>query len=399
MDWEPLYCPNSSCQHYGKPFKIGRLVRNGRSRGEPQARCQACGGSVTLSYGTAYYGLGTAPVTFETALRALAEGKSLRATARIVEVDSDLVSGWLDRAARQCRAVLLYLWRNLLVTECQLDERWSFVHTKQENLPAAQHYLDSYGDTWVWLAFAPVWRLVLGLVAGKRDQASATRLLGQVAHVTDAHVLPLFTSDQWPVYPRALLTTYGEWYCPPRRGTRGPHPKPRLRPRPALLSAQVVKHRRRGRIIAVRTCVVFGDPKVVTARLAQSPVSQTIHTSFVERDNLTPRQQNRRLTRRTNGFSKDLTWLEKQLWLSLAYYHLILPHASLRTRLPVPEPTRGTGSPRRWRPMTPAMAAGITDHLWTIRELLSYRVSPLYGQEQPLLEKLFPTWPEVHHGS
>ena len=112
MDWETLYCSNCDCRYYGKPFKIGRLVRNGSSRGEPQARCQECGNSVTWSYGTAYYGLGTDPLIFETALRALAEGNSLRATARIVEVDKELVRNWLDRAARQCRAVMLYLWRD-----------------------------------------------------------------------------------------------------------------------------------------------------------------------------------------------------------------------------------------------------------------------------------------------
>ena len=124
-------------------------------------------------------GLGTDPLIFETAVRALAGGNSLRATARIVEVDKELVRNWLDRAARQCRAVMLYLWRELPATECQLDELWSFVHTKQENLPGAQHYLDSYGETWVWLAFAPVWRLVLGFVVGNRDQTSANRLLGK----------------------------------------------------------------------------------------------------------------------------------------------------------------------------------------------------------------------------
>jgi IS1 family transposase len=255
------------------------------------------------------------------------------------------------------------------------------------------------GETWVWLAFAPVWRWVLGLVVGKRDQTSANRLLGQVAQVTDARLPPLFASDRWPAYPQALLTTDGEWCCPPRRGTRGAHPKPRLRPRADLWYAQAIKPRRRGRAIAVRAQVVVGDPAVATARLAQSPVSQTINTRFVERDNLTQRQQNRRLTRRTNGFSKDITWLEKPLWLSLAYYHFILPHARLRTPLPAPEPTLGAGSLRRWRPSTPAMAAGITDHPWTVRELLSYRVSPLYWQEQPLREKLFPSWPEIHHGS
>jgi hypothetical protein len=80
---------------------------------------------VTLRYGTAYYGLEAEPVKFETALRALAEGNSLRAIARIVEVDKDTVCAWLDRGARHCRAVILSLWRNLPVTECQLDELWS----------------------------------------------------------------------------------------------------------------------------------------------------------------------------------------------------------------------------------------------------------------------------------
>lgn len=398
MDWETLYCPHLGCEYYGKAFKIARLVRNGSSRGEPQARCPACGSSVPLNYGTAYYGLGSDAVKFEIALRALAEGNSLRATARIVEADKDQIGAWLDRAARQCRAAMLSLWRNLPATECQLDELWSFIHTTPENLPGAKDYVETDGDAWVWLAFAPVWRLVLGFVIGKHDPTSADRLLEQVAWVTDDTV-PFFTSDQWPAYPQGLLNVYGEWYCPLRRGTRGPHPKPRRRPRADLLYAQVIKQRTGGRITAVYPDVVFGDRAAVAARLAQSPVSHTLNTSFGERANLTPRQQNRRLTRRTNGFSKDLTWFEKQLWLSLAYYHLVVPHASLRTPWSVPEPTHGTGSLRRWRPVTPAMAAGITDHVGTTRELLSYRVSPLEWQKRPVPEKLFPSWPEVHHGS
>ncbi|MBK8754265.1 MAG: hypothetical protein IPL99_22675 [Candidatus Competibacteraceae bacterium] len=156
-----------------------------------------------------------------------------------------------------------------------------------------------------------------------------------------------------------------------------------------MLYAQVIKQRTGGRITAISTHVVFGDPAVVAARLAQSPVSQTINTSFVERDNLTQRQQNRRLTRRTNGFSKALSGFEKQLWLSLAYYPFVLPHDSLRHPRPITEPTRGSGSPRRWCPSTPAMAAGVTDPVWTTQELLSYRVSPLYWTECPDLEKLF----------
>lgn len=398
MDWETLYCPNRHCRCYGQPFLQSCLVKNGTSRGQPRALCKTCGESVALSYGTAYYGLNADPAIFEIAVRALAEGNSLRATGRIIAVDKDTVCAWLDRVARHCRLVMLYLWRDLRVSECQLDELWSFVHTKAENLPGAKVYCDTYGDAWVWIAFAPVWRVVLAFVIGKRDQASANLLLARVAPVTDDH-LPLFTSDQLPEYPNALLQTYGEWYQPQRQGKRGAYPKPRRRPLADLLYAQVVKHREGGRVVEVSTRVVFGTPEAVAARLAHSPVSRTVNTSFVERDNLTQRQSNRRLTRRTNGFSKDLTWFEKQLWLSLAYYHLVLPHTSLQERLPALEPTRGVGSPRQWRPVTPAMAAGMTDHVWTTSELLAYRVPAEFLDQLPTIEHLFPKWDMVHHSN
>ena len=89
------------------------------------------------------------------------------------------------------------------------------MHTKEGHLPGAKLYCATYGDAWVWVAFAPVWRLVLAFVIGKRDQASADLLLARVAHVTDNHI-PFFTSDQLPAYKHALLKTYSEWYQPER---------------------------------------------------------------------------------------------------------------------------------------------------------------------------------------
>jgi IS1 family transposase len=233
--------------------------------------------------------------------------------------------------------------------ECQLDDLWSFVHTKQHHLPLARLYDETSGDAWVWVAFAPVWRLVVAFVMGKRTPQSADLLLDRVLHVT-ATYMPFFTSDQLPEYQRALLHAYGMWHQPQRQGARGRYPQPLLMPPPGLLYAQVVKTRAHGRIVQVDGKVVFGDPTAMAEKLTSLPTSATMNTRFVERHNLTQRQSNRRLPRRTNGFSKELSWFERQLWLSLAYDHLALPHRRLRQPLTEPEPTRGSGSLRRWRP-------------------------------------------------
>jgi IS1 family transposase len=398
MDWETLYCPNRACRFYGLAWRQSALVKNGTSYGQKQALCRACGRSVYLRDATAYFELDSDPAIFETAIRALAEGNGVRGTARIVQIDKDTASAWLDRAARHCRHVLLYLWHDLHVTECQLDELWSFVHTKEEHLPGAKLWYATYGDAWVWVAFAPVWRLVVAFVVGKRTQASANLLLQRVAHVTDDNI-PLFTSDQLTQYRTALLHVYGQWYQPIRNGDRGRFPHQRRIAPPELLYAQVVKHRDKGQVVAVTNKVVFGDPALIAERLAASEASTVINTSFVERENLTLRHHNRRLTRKTIAFSKEVDWLERQLWVALAYYHLVLPHASLRQRLDEPEPTRGSGSERQWCAITPAMAAGLTDHIWSTAELLSYRVPAAFLDGLPDLERLFPSFHSIHQGN
>jgi IS1 family transposase len=165
---------------------------------------------------------------------------------------------------------MLYLWRDLHVIACQLAEFWSFVHTKQPHVPFARLYDETYGDAWVWVAFAPVWRLVVAFVIGKRTPQSAALLLDWVLHVTDAH-MPFCTSDQWPEYRRALLHAYGMWHQLPRQGHRGRSPKPLLMPPPELLYAQVVKTRAHGRIVQVDSTEVFGDLQAIAKKLPLSP--------------------------------------------------------------------------------------------------------------------------------
>ena len=397
VDWETMYCPNRSCVCYGVRFQDSKLVKNGTSYGQPQLLCRSCGRGVLLRYGTAYFGLESDPAIFEMATRALAEGNSLHSTARIVGIDPETARDWLDRSAQHCRQVMMYFWRDLPVSECQLDELWSFVHTKEGNLEAAKLFHETYGDAWVWVAFAPEWRLFLGFVVGKRIQSNANTLLKRVHYIINGR-LPLFTSDQLPEYRTALLEAYGQWVQPERLGQRGRYPKRQLIPCPGLLYAQVVKRKERGHLVDITTKPVFGSIDEINARLASLFTSNAINTSFVERGNLVLRQGNRRLTRKTNGFSKELIWLEKQLWMSLAYYHFILPHQSLRQNLSAEEPTRGIGSHRRWSPVTPAMAAGMTDHVWSTSELLSYRVPATFLDHLKDTEHLFSSvWP-VRHG-
>ena len=131
-----------------------------------------------------------------------------------------------------------------------------------------------------------------------------------------------------PHYAEALLEVYGVWMTPPRQGTRGRFPHPRRCPPPDLCYAIVVKERKHGRLIHVTTRVVYGTLVQVESALQASPVSRTINTYGVERNNLTVRQHARRLGRKVNAFSKEPASLGHQLTLAFASSHCVVPHRS-----------------------------------------------------------------------
>jgi len=257
-----------------------------------------------------------------------------------------------------------------------LDELWTFIYKKEDHLTSLEKLAEVAGDAWVWIAFSPVCKLVPAWVVGKRTLHHAHRLLFRLKSATDGHI-PFFTSDALPHYATALLEVYGVWGTPPRQGTRGRLPKPRRYPPPDLCYAVVIKERAHGRVVQVTTHIVYGTTVQLEAALRASPVSRTINTYGVERNNLTIRQHARRMGRKVNAFSKEPAFLEHQLTLAFAYYHFVVPHRGLRQRLACPLPTKGAkGSYKKWKAVTPAMAAGLTDHVWTMDELLSFRVPP-----------------------
>jgi hypothetical protein len=202
-----------------------------------------------------------------------------------------------------------------------------------------------------------------------RSEREATAFLAAFKARTDGRP-PLFTSDKLPAYIEALIANYSMPEPPPRRRGRG---RPRKQPRrvldPDLCYAQVDKHREGGRVVEVCRRIIFGSTEVITEILGDTQ----INTSYVERDNLTSRQSNGRLVRKTLSYSKKNYYLQRHLDLEDAVFNFVRPHQALRMTLP--RSILG----RKWHQRTPAMAAGLTDHRWTLEELLSYRIPPLRG--------------------
>lgn len=205
---------------------------------------------------------------------------------------------------------------------------------------------------------------MVGFIVGKRGQKEADQLLEMIKERTD-DTIPLFTSDDLSHYENAILKVYGIREEVKRTGKRGRPRKPKIIPRPDLKYAKVKKKRRKGKVVEVNTEVVFGDVNKVLEAMERSPVSNQINISFVERNNLTMRERNRRLTRKTLGFSKKKDLLRASLHIYFGYYHLVKTHKGLRVRVDEER--------RKWMQRTPMMAAGITNHIWSVEELLTFR--------------------------
>jgi IS1 family transposase len=377
VDTSQHFCPYPDCAYQGR-VGLGNLCANGHPNGGPwrQLHCTSCGGYFQETHGTPLHGKRVAPEKLVWAVGALAEGLGIRAVARVFEVDPHTVLAWLVEVAEHAAAFSQYFLHDVRVTQVQLDELFallSAVKTGEVNEAEAITRL-SRSPHWVWAAIDPVTKLLLTIEVGDRTLAMAQRVVHQVVQVLAPGCVPLFFTDGFKEYTTALLTHYGQWVQPPRRQAQGPAPKPRWLPLPQLLYAQVVKTVRRRRLVDVKHRVVFGTLEAVKHVLA--PLGWQINTAFVERLNLSLRQHVAAIGRRVSTLCKGEDGLRQQLALYHMYYNFCLPHASLRVPLPQLLPTNGTGSATQWRPCTPAMAAGLTDHVWSLRAVLLFRVPP-----------------------
>jgi IS1 family transposase len=172
--------------------------------------------------------------------------------------------------------------------------------------------------------------------------------------------MPLFTSDELPHYADGLKELFHTSVPHEPTGRRGRPRNPQKVVDKELDYATVHKTREKGRVVKVEKNIVFGSDERIEKRLEQLP-SKTVNTSYVERSNLNWRMWDAHLTRKRLTFAKSLRWLKAKFAICVGFYNFIRPHETL-----------SRGHDRVFRPKTPAMTAGITDHQWTIKELLAY---------------------------
>ena len=232
---------------------------------------------------------------------------------------------------------------------------------KEKNCDPTDPADDRKGDSWDYVALDPEHRLVVSVVPGERTTESARAVVDDFKRRTGGRVMNLMTSDGFPAYETAILEAYGQTITPPRTGKRGRPRAPYKVPPKDLNYAVVEKTREKGRVVSIVTRVIFGTMAAVAAALGVSRVSRAINTSFVERQNATDRHRNARKTRKTYRFSKDWRFHEAVTYFTMYSYNFCWPVRTLRVR----DEWGG------WRERTPAMAAGLSDHIWPMSEWLT----------------------------
>jgi len=241
----------------------------------------------------------------------------------------------------------------------QLDEKWDFVAKKEKNCEPDE---TAAGDCWDHVALDPESRLVVSLVVGKRTAEATHELVRDFHRRTGGRVMRLIPSDEYPVYAEAIHRTYGRVVTPPRTGKPG-RPRSPYRELPAeVTDATVHTEKENNRVVRVSTAVVFGTRFAVVVALALSRVSRTVNASFVERHNGTDRGRCSRKGRKSYEFSKSWTVHVAATRFSYFTYNFCWP---VRTR-------RVKGGDGKWQARSPAMAAGLTDHVWSIREWIAF---------------------------
>ncbi len=351
MDPHRQFCHNSACWAYGRTGEGHIRIHSQKER---RYQCKRCRRTFSATAGTALYRVRTTTTQVVTVLTLLAYGCPVQAIVAAFGLDERTVARWQRRAGTQCQRVHEHMVQagRVALGQVQADE------------------LRVRGVRRVWWlasALAVPSRLWLGgVVQTARDQQLVRALLGRVRACGPTQTVLLGT-DGLASYPAEAKRVLRE---PLRTGRRG---RPRLVLPDGVLVAQAIKRYARRRVIRVVRRVVVGTEAAVQAALTatQGRATAVINTAYAERLNATFRARLAVLVRRTRAAARQEATLEAGMWLVGTSYNFCWPHASLRRPRTAADPPGG-----RWVEQTPAQVAGLTDHCWSLLEVLTFPVPP-----------------------
>jgi IS1 family transposase len=274
-------------------------------------------------------------------IASLVEGNSLRAIVRMCDVAFNTVLNLLPQIGMACAEYQDRVFQGLKCKRIQCDECWSFCYAKEKNVPAEKKGQFGFGDVWTWVAIEAQTKLVPSFMVGNRDMQSARLFIDDLASRLASRVQ--LTTDGLRVYLDAVEGSFGA----------------------DIDFAQLIKI-----YGASQEEVRYSPAECIgceTRRVQGGPDAAQISTSYVERQNLSMRMGMRRLTRLTNAFSKKIENHAYVVALYFMHYNFAKVHGTLR--------------------VTPAMEAGVSDHIWTVEEIAALLPEPTSGPRGPYRKK------------
>lgn len=272
----------------------------------------------------------------------ICEGNSIRSTVRMTGVSKNTVTKLVVELGAECIRYQDRAFRNLKCKRIQADELWSFCYSKDKNVPEEKRGKLGYGDVWTWIAIDADTKLIPSFFVGNRDAESANEFIRGLADRLSHRVQ--LTTDGHTAYLTAVEEAFGadiDYAMLVKLYGSNPEKDTRYSPAECIGCVQ-------------KTIAGRPDPKHVS-------------TSYAERQNLTMRMSLRRFTRLTNAFSKKIENHIAAIGIYLMYYNFARVHQTLR--------------------VTPAMEAGVEDHVWTISEMIGLLPQPKFGPRGPYKKK------------
>jgi transposase-like protein/IS1 family transposase len=347
MDASKQLCPNVECASRGQ-IGQGNIVIHQKNR--PRYKCKTCGKTFSARAGTAFEGIRKSEDDFVKVTTLLAYGTPIQAIVHTFELDERTVANWRERAGIHCEAIHKEkIERGILdLIHVQADEIW--VKMK---------------GTVVWVALAimvPTRLWIAGEVSKKRDSDLIDNLMRQVRRCASSLCAILICTDGFAAYPKSIIRAF-------RNKVKNPYGIGASRKEvwPRLYIATVIKHTAKRRVTEVSRRMSYGQWRKAKKLIKASKGGKKVNTSFIERFNGTIRERFAPLTRKCRYAAAKIITIHTGIYLIGCVYNFCSPHDELsKSKI-----KGGYGFS-----CTPAMASGLTDHVWSVRELLTYKVAP-----------------------